>query len=75
MDDDWNPRLIDGRLSKFRHISGLTTTFAGSARYMAPELTAAQFDANYDFTRYLTKESDVFAFSMVALEVSNPPYV
>ena len=40
-----------------------TPTFAGSARQMAPELMPEFGDPR------VTKESDVYAFSMVALEV------
>ena len=74
MDDDWNPRLSGVRRSIFLSYSGFPNAFARSARYMAPEVTAAEADMDFDITQYLTKESDVFAFSMVALEVSNPPY-
>jgi serine/threonine protein kinase len=78
VDDDGNPRLADYGRSKFIDHRGFTTTFAGSARYMAPELTAAEpdfdiHDGDYEISEFppiLTKETDVYAFSMVTLEVS-----
>ena len=85
MDDDGTPLLSDFGRSKFIDHRGFTTAFAGSARYMAPELTAAEPDVVYgedehgtyenQGTPNLTKETDVFAFSMLALEVSNLPCV
>jgi len=81
MDDNGTPLLSDFGRSKFIDHRGFTTAFAGSARYMAPELTAAEPDVVYgedahgiyeeQGTPNLTKETDVFAFSMLALEVSN----
>ena len=82
MDDDGNPRLCDYGRSKFIDHRGFTTSFAGgSARYMAPELTEAEADVDFDDEEAeiyepppnLTKATDVFAFSMVALEVSGLP--
>ena len=85
MDDDGTPRLCDFGRSKFIDHRGFTTSFAGSARYMAPELTAAEPDVDYegdgseapiiDTPPDLTKATDVFAFSMVTLEVSVLPFV
>jgi len=74
MDDDGIPRLSDFGRSKFIDHRGFTTSFAGSSRYMAPELTMAEPDLNYDDDENqappnLTKETDVFALSMVALEI------
>ncbi|KIM73793.1 hypothetical protein PILCRDRAFT_718339 [Piloderma croceum F 1598] len=79
MDDDGTPLLSDFGRSKFIDHRGFTTAFAGSARYMAPELTAAEPDVVYgedehgtyenQGTPNLTKETDVFAFSMLALEI------
>jgi serine/threonine protein kinase len=79
MDDDGTPRLCDFGRSKFIDHRGFTTSFAGSARYMAPELTEAEADVNFDDEEAeipesppnLTKATDVFAFAMVALEVSD----
>jgi serine/threonine protein kinase len=76
MDDSGTPRLSDFGRSKFIDHRGFTTAFAGSARYMAPELTAAEPDiVGDDYTvsdapPNLTKETDVFAFAMVTVEVS-----
>ena len=80
MNDDGIPQLSDFGRSRFIDHRGFTTTLAGSARYMAPELISAESDVNFDDDAYdalenqaspkLTKETDVFAFSMVALEVS-----
>jgi len=80
MDDHGTPLLSDFGRSKFKDHRGFTTAFAGSARYMAPELTAAEPDVIYgedahgifenQGTPNLTKETDVFSFSMLVLEVS-----
>src|ERR1700691_6303048 len=80
--DDGTPRLSDFGRSKFIDHRGFTTSFSGSSRYMAPELTMAESDVDYDdddnpvndAPPKLTKETDVFAFSMVALEVSYPAF-
>jgi len=79
INDKGIPQLSDFGRSKFIDHRGFTTTLAGSARYMAPELIAAESDVNFDDNAYdslenqvppkLTKETDVFAFSMVALEI------
>ena len=82
MDNDGTPRLTDFGRSKFIDHRGFTTSFSGSSRYMAPELTMAESDVDYDdddnpvndAPPKLTKETDVFAFSMVALEVSYPTF-
>jgi hypothetical protein len=78
MDDDGTPLLSGFEQSRFIYHRGFIE-FAGSARYMAPELTVLEPDAVYgedetyenQDTRTLTKETDVYAFSMLALEVSN----
>jgi serine/threonine protein kinase len=79
MNDDGTPLLSDFGRSKFIDHRGFTTAFAGSARYMAPELTAAEPDIDDEAldnqVPNLTKKTDVFAFSMVVLEVSDPPPV
>jgi len=66
MDDEGNPRLADFGRSKLVDRRGFTTAFAGSARYLAPELTAEELGEG------MTTKTDVFAFAMLALEVSNP---
>lgn len=60
--------------SKLFERSGSTAEFAESARYMAPEILAAA-ESDDSTPGKLTKESDVYAFSMVALEVSKLPYI
>lgn len=79
IDDEGIPRLSDFGRSKFIDHRGFTTTLAGSARYMAPELIAAESDEDYEGDAFealenqappsLTKETDIFAFSMVVLEI------
>src|ERR1700683_4679388 len=72
MDDNGTPRLSGFGRSKLIDHRGFTTLFSGSSRYMAPELTIAESDVNYDDDNdpvndappNLTKETDVFAFSM-----------
>jgi serine/threonine protein kinase len=83
MDDDGNPRLCDFGRSKFINDRDYNMPLMGSARYMAPELTEANDDFNFDsdFNPEVPnpppnciKSIDIFAFSMVALEVSDLPY-
>jgi serine/threonine protein kinase len=80
MSDDGIPLLADFGRSKFIDHRGFTTSFAGSARYLAPELVSDEPDIDDSAAAYeaveeqtpaanLTKETDVFAFSMVALEI------
>jgi serine/threonine protein kinase len=74
------PLLTDFGRSKFIDHRGFTTSFSGSARYLAPELVSDEPDLDDSDAAYqsvelqspasnLTKETDVFAFSMVALEI------
>jgi hypothetical protein len=80
MDDDGTPLLSGFEQSRFIYHRGFIE-FAGSARYMAPELAVLEPDAVYgededetyenQDTRTLTKDTDIYAFSMLALEVSN----
>jgi serine/threonine protein kinase len=69
--------LSDFGRSRFIDHCGFTTAFAATVRYMAPELIApeTEFDAEdtYDIEAppALTKETDIYAFSMLALEVSD----
>lgn len=82
MSDDGTPLLADFGRSKFIDHRGFTTSFSGSARYLAPELVADEPDIDNSEDAYqaidsqghdakLTKQTDVFAFSMLALEVSD----
>jgi serine/threonine protein kinase len=82
MSDDGIPLLCDYGRSKFIDHRGFTTSFSGSVRYLAPELLSDEPDIVDSANAYeavkllapaanLTKETDVFAFSMLALEVSN----
>ncbi|RDB21823.1 putative L-type lectin-domain containing receptor kinase I.4 [Hypsizygus marmoreus] len=66
IDDDGNARLADfGRAKVIGQPGYDTTLFAGSTEYMAPELFPKG-----DQEPVFTKMSDVYAFSMVAFEVS-----
>ena len=59
-----------GRSKLIEHRGFTTATIAGSARQMAPELLPAS-ESESDGPPELAKEADVYAFSMVALEVSD----
>jgi len=79
--DDGRPLLADFGRSKFIDHRGFTTAFSGSARYLAPELVNDGVDVDDTDAAYeelekqddampnLTKETDVYAFSMVTLEI------
>jgi len=82
IDDQGGSRLCDFGRSRIIDHRGYTTAFAGTARFMAPELLEAP-PSSSDFTNpedspqpQLTKETDVYAFSMVALQIltSNIPF-
>jgi serine/threonine protein kinase len=75
MDDDGDPRLCDFGQSKFIDDKDYDIPFMASARYLAPELSDIDLDLDFDSEApgNLTKATDVFAFSMVALEVSGLP--
>lgn len=77
MGDDGQPKICDFGCSKILDRRGFTTRFQGSEHWMAPELTDIPDDLDAEdsepFTPDLTKASDVFAFAMVALEVSASP--
>ena len=76
IDNEGKPRLLDFGQSKFLdHRANYEDSLSGSPRYMAPELTASESDVYYDEDPTVTTATDVFAFSMVALEVSNLPCV
>jgi serine/threonine protein kinase len=78
--DNGIPLLADVGRSKFIDHGGFTTSFSGSARYLAPELVADEPDIDDSVCAYeaiefqlpqanLTKETDIYAFSMVAIEI------
>jgi serine/threonine protein kinase len=78
--------LCDFGRSKIIGHKGYTTTFSGTARYMAPELMGVEpltsdtyesgnqneslVSAEEAFVPKLTKASDVYGFAMLSLEVS-----
>jgi len=79
IDDKGTPQLSDFGQSKFIDDRSFTPKFAGTARYLAPELTVPEPDVDVEEDTYevpeiedtpnSTKKSDVFGFSMVALEI------
>jgi serine/threonine protein kinase len=73
IDDNGSPLLSDFGRSKVLDKHGFTTGWSGSPRYLAPELLDAPDNASSEeknnFIPSLTKESDVYAFGMVGLEV------
>ena len=72
--DDGTPLICDFGRSRILEQSGFTTTLeAGAARYMAPELFAPEgtdIESTQSFVLVTTKESDVYSFAMVGVEVS-----
>lgn len=84
IDNEGSPRLADFGKSRVVERRGFTTAFTGTARYMAPELTVISDDilepvplpgdegsdaSPATLDPMITKQSDVYAFSMVVLEV------
>jgi serine/threonine protein kinase len=76
--DDGRALLCDFGRSRIINHQGFTSLFAGAARYMAPELILKGKempevddgkDNSFDPSEFLSKESDVYAFSMVGVEV------
>ncbi|PFH53649.1 hypothetical protein AMATHDRAFT_54876 [Amanita thiersii Skay4041] len=69
--------LCDFGRSRIINHRGFTTAFAGSARYMAPELISPAIpatesdvgDEDFDPSQYMSKKSDVYSFSMVGIEI------
>lgn len=69
IDDEGAPRLCDFGQSKLIGIAGFTATkFAGATRYLAPELLPTECEQCEKPVK-LTTETDIYGFSMVALEV------
>lgn len=78
--ENGEPLIDNFGLSKI--IAEVTTAFVGRCRYLAPELTdtgnSNAYNANeeqFDTDMSVTKQTDVFAFGMVALEVSWFPFL
>ncbi|KAF8722330.1 hypothetical protein AX14_009892 [Amanita brunnescens Koide BX004] len=76
--DDGTPLLSDFGRSKIINQRGFTTSMAGSLRYLAPEIIwdGQSGESDESFLPALTKESDVYAFSMTGVEIltGRPPY-
>ncbi|KDQ58828.1 hypothetical protein JAAARDRAFT_85225, partial [Jaapia argillacea MUCL 33604] len=65
--DNGMPKLCDFGRSRDVTMAGFTASIvAGTIRYMAPELVPPEDDNNMP---RVTMESDIYAFSMVTLEV------
>jgi hypothetical protein len=79
MSDDGTPQLSDfGRSRVIDHIGFTTATLAGSARQLAPEFIQPEEVDSGDgppTVIRMTKEGDIYAFAMVALEVRDSPCV
>lgn len=77
--DDGTPRVCDFGRSRLIDHRGFTTTNHGLARYMAPELFAVPDQGQWTGDTQpiephpLSKESDVYAYAMVAYLVSSAP--
>jgi len=74
IDDNMNARLCDFGRSKIVDHRGYTTIFSGSVRYIAPELlefvhTITAPNGIVGQVPNLTKESDIYSFGIVALEM------
>ena len=76
MSDDYRPLLTDFGCSKILNVKGFTTDLKYSLKYTAPELLELPLesggaDNNGEQKRGTptTKETDVWAFSMVGAEV------
>ena len=73
VDDDGRPLICDFGVSRIVEHSGFTTdSLGGVTRYMAPELFGPEDEdlgsAEF-FAPIITKESDVYSFAMVGVEV------
>ena len=73
IDDDGNARLGDFGNARFMDPKGSTISFAGTTRWLAPELTGTDMDyseeTDDDQVPQPTKQTDIYAFGMVLLEV------
>jgi len=73
IDDEGTARICDFGRSRLIDHRGFTTDLIGSSRLMAPELLSppeVEDEELQNLQGLLTKETDVYAFSMVALEIS-----
>ncbi|TFK22855.1 TKL/TKL-ccin protein kinase, partial [Coprinopsis marcescibilis] len=71
MGDDGNPLLCDFGRSKLLTHRGFTTSFSGAYRYMSPELfyNAINGTEDDDYDPVTTKPSDIYALSLVCVEI------
>ncbi|KAK2464987.1 hypothetical protein APHAL10511_003063 [Amanita phalloides] len=76
--DDGTALLCDFGRSRIINHRGFTTLFAAAVRYLAPELIVKgaevpgideEIDESFDPQEFMSKESDVYAFSMVGVEI------
>ena len=63
--DDGNARLGDFGNARFMDRKGYTMSFTGTMRWLAPEL----IETDDDQVPQPTKQTDIYAFGMVLLEV------
>jgi serine/threonine protein kinase len=76
MGDNGAPFLCDFGRSKFIARRGYTTEFTGTYRYLAPELLNSAMDSpgeeepSEPSEPSTTKETDVYAFALIGVEVS-----
>ena len=73
IDDDGNARLGDFGQARFMDRKRYTMSFAGPMRWLAPELIGTDMDyseeTDDDQVPQPTKQTDIYAFGMVLLEV------
>jgi serine/threonine protein kinase len=74
VNDDGEASIADFGLSRILETSGFTTkSVAGTSRWMAYELIAPE-EEDEDCPPQLTTATDVWAFAMTVIEVSEPTY-
>ena len=73
IDADGNARLGDFGRARFMDRKGYIMSFAGTMRWLAPELIGTDMDyseeTDDDQVPQPTKQTDIYAFGMVLLEV------
>jgi serine/threonine protein kinase len=73
VDEQFVPHIGDFGISKILNSPGFTTTGLGTFTYMAPELFFVLDSNEREGTvPTTTKQSDVYSFALLALEVSVP---